>query len=406
MRFVLVAALKDVRRRLADPAAMAIWIGIPLVLSGLLSFIANTGGDAPRALVLLVDQDNTVISRLLPTAARQGNTPIEIEPVTLDEGRRRIGAGDASALLVIPAGFQNAVIGSGSAQLQLVTNPAQRILPALVQQMLDVLVEAAFYGQRLFGEPMKRVVAGSSQGPADDSAVASIAVAINQQIARLQGVLLPPVISLSVTSETSRAAPLNFGQVFLPGMLFMSFLFIAQGMSGDVWDEKSEGTLRRVLTTPQSAGRLLLGKLLAALVLTSVVALTGLLAAVAWFGLAWSRIPGALLWCAFVSGGLIALLTLLQLFAGSQRGSELLSSIIVFPLMMLGGSFFPFEQMPAWMAAVGRWTPNGLGVAKLKDLLYGDVSAGALAVAALGIGIPAAFAFLGSCRRLRRFANA
>jgi ABC-type multidrug transport system permease subunit len=271
-----------------------------------------------------------------------------------------------------------------------VTNPAQRILPALVQQMLDVLVEAAFYGQRLFGEPMKRVVAGSSQGPADDSAVASIAVAVNQQIARLQGVLLPPVISLAVTSETSRAAPLNFGQVFLPGMLFMSFLFIAQGMSGDVWDEKSEGTLRRVLTTPQSAGRLLLGKLLAALVLTSVVALTGLLAAVAWFGLAWSRIPGALL----------------QLFAGSQRGSELLSSIIVFPLMMLGGSFFPFEQMPAWMAAVGRWTPNGLGVAKLKDLLYGDVSAGALAVAALGIGIPAAFAFLGSCRRLRRFANA
>ena len=62
MRFVLLAALKDVRRRLADPAAMAIWIGIPLVLSGLLSFIANTGGDAPRALVLLVDQDNTVIT--------------------------------------------------------------------------------------------------------------------------------------------------------------------------------------------------------------------------------------------------------------------------------------------------------------------------------------------------------
>ena len=177
-------------------------------------------------------------------------------------------------------------------------------------------------------------------------------------------------------------------------------------MSSDVWDEKSEGTLRRVLTTPQSAGRLLLGKLLAALVMTTVVALTGLLAAVAWFGLAWSRIPGALVWCVFVTGALIALLTLLQLLAGTQRGSELLSSIIVFPLMMLGGSFFPFESMPPWMAAAGRWTPNGLGVARLKDLLYGDFSARTLAVAALGIGIPAALAFLGSCRRLRRFANA
>ena len=62
--------------------------------------------------------------------------------------------------------------------------------------------------------------------------------------------------------------------------------------------------------------------------------------------------------------------------------------------------------MPAWMAAIGRWTPNGLGVATLKDLLYGDVSAGALALAAVGIGLPAALAFLGSCRRLRSFANA
>lgn len=385
---------------------MAIWIGIPVILSGMLSLLANTGGDAPTARVLLVDQDNTLLSRLLPGAARQGNSPIEIEPVTLDEGRRRIAGGDATALLVIPAGFQNAVVGSGSAQLQLVTNPAQRVLPALVQQMLDVLVEAAFYGQRLFGEPLRRVAGQSGQGPATDANVAAVAVAVNQEIAKLQGVLLPPIISLSVKSEVARAAPLNFGQVFLPGMLFMSFLFIAQGMSGDVWEEKTETTLRRLMTTPQSAARLLLGKLLAAVALTTVVALTGLLTSVAWFGLAWSRVPGALVWCGFVTGALIALLTLLQLFAGTQRGSELLSSIIVFPLMMLGGSFFPFEQMPAWMAAAGRWTPNGLGVAKLKDLLYGEVSAGSLAVAALGIGIPAALAFLGSCRRLRRFANA
>jgi NAD(P)-dependent dehydrogenase (short-subunit alcohol dehydrogenase family) len=111
-------------------------------------------------------------------------------------------------------GFQNAVVGSGSAQLQLVTNPAQRVLPALVQQMLDVLVEAAFYGQRLFASRSARH--GRSTRVRLMTAVAAIAVAVNQQIARLQGVLLPPVISLSVKSETSRAAPLNFGRCFFP----------------------------------------------------------------------------------------------------------------------------------------------------------------------------------------------
>ena len=100
------------------------------------------------------------------------------------------------------------------------------------------------------------------------------------------------------------------------------------------------------------------------------------------------------------------MLTLLHLFARSQRGSEMLAGVVTFPLMMLGGSFFPFEAMPAWMVAVGRWTPNGLGVTRLKDLLYGDVSATAIGLAAVGIGIPAVLAFVLSWRRLRSFANA
>jgi hypothetical protein len=58
------------------------------------------------------------------------------------------------------------------------------------------------------------------------------------------------------------------------------------------------------------------------------------------------------------------------------------------------------------MATAGQWTPNGLAVARLKDLLYGDPSFSALAVAALGIGIPAAAAFALARRRVRSFANA
>jgi len=90
MRFVLVTTVKDVRRRLADPAALVLWIGIPLVLSALLNFIAGTNSAAPRARLLIVDQDDTVLSRLVPTAAGQGNSPIDAQVVTLDEGRRRI----------------------------------------------------------------------------------------------------------------------------------------------------------------------------------------------------------------------------------------------------------------------------------------------------------------------------
>jgi ABC-type multidrug transport system permease subunit len=402
MRFILTAAAKDLKRRLADPPALAIWIGIPVLLGGVLSLVAGGDGAAPRAQVLVVDQDDTLLSGLLLASGGRGGMPIDTQRVSLDEGRRRIAAGDATALLVVPKGFQTAVIDDTPARLELVTNPAQRILPRIVEEALEILVEAGFYAQRLFGPAIRRITGTEPPGGPSDATVASISVEINQQLTQLQNVLIPPAIALEMKSDAPQAAPsLNFAQLFLPGVLFMSFLFIAQGMSGDVWAEKRQGTLRRALTTPQSASRLLAGKLVAGTALMAMIGAVGLVAMTAAYGIAWVRVPVALLWCTFAGAALLALMTLVHTLASSERGSEMISTMILLPLMMLGGSFFPFESMPAWMAAVGQWTPNGLAVVRLKELLYGEPSAAALATAALGIGVPAAVAFALTARRLR-----
>lgn len=403
MAYVLAAAAKDVRRRLADPAALAVWIGLPLLLGGLLGFIAGDGGTPPRATVLVADQDGTFASGLL-TAALDRTGVIDQRPVALDEGRRRIGDGGATALLVVPQGFQAAVLGQRAAEVTLVTNPAQQILPAVVEESLDIVVEGVFYAQQIFGPVLDRVVPRGNAGPPSDADVAAIAIAINQQLARMQNVLIPPAIALTIVRDVPEegAASLGLGQLFFPGMLFMSFLFIASGMSGDVWEEQRMGTLSRALATPQSAHRLLAGKLAAGVALMAVIGGVALAAGTALFDIAWWRVPGALAWCVFAGAALLALLTLVQLFASSQRGADMLSSTIVFPLMMLGGSFFPFETMPGWMAAIGQWTPNGLAVTRLKDLLYGEAPLLPLAAAALGIGVPAALAFAAAGHRLRR----
>ena len=291
MPFILVAAIKDLRRRFADPAALVIWIGIPLLLGGLMNSITGDGGPTPRAHVLVVDEDDSTLSRL-PLAAAGGGTgnPIDLESVTLDDGRRRIDAGDATALLVLPRGFQDAVINDTPAQLQLVSNPAERILPAIVETGLEIAVEGVFYLQRLFGPVLRQIAA--SPGAPSNAGVAAVSVQINEQIQRLQGVLLPPAIRLDVRVEQPAAGPaLTFGQAFLPGILFMSFLFIAQGMSADIWREKMRGTLRRALTTPQAAWRLLAGKATAGALLMTAIALVGLLGGVALFDVAWSRVP-------------------------------------------------------------------------------------------------------------------
>jgi ABC-type multidrug transport system permease subunit len=74
---------------------------------------------------------------------------------------------------------------------------------------------------------------------------------------------------------------------------------------------------------------------------------------------------------------------------------------------MLGGSFFPFEIMPAWLARIGRFTPNGWALEQLKAVLRDAVEPVQLALALVGVVLVGALAFLISMRRLRRaFAQA
>lgn len=80
----------------------------------------------------------------------------------------------------------------------------------------------------------------------------------------------------------------------------------------------------------------------------------------------------------------------------------MLSNSIVMPLLFLGGSFFPFEAMPAWMAAIGRWTPNGWALTHLTDLLFGRENAVALTMAWAALLVIGAALFLLSEWRLRR----
>jgi ABC-type multidrug transport system permease subunit len=67
---------------------------------------------------------------------------------------------------------------------------------------------------------------------------------------------------------------------------------------------------------------------------------------------------------------------------------------------MLGGSFFPFEAMPAGMAALGRKTPNGWALEELKAILGDTIEPARLALAFAGLLAVCAVLFLLATRRI------
>jgi ABC-type multidrug transport system permease subunit len=98
---------------------------------------------------------------------------------------------------------------------------------------------------------------------------------------------------------------------------------------------------------------------------------------------------------------------LIQLLASQQRTAGVLTTMILFPLLMVGGSFFPFEIMPEWLARIGRATPNGWALTQLGAILRGGARAADLAVPFAVLSAVGIACFLLAARRVARgFANA
>lgn len=414
MKFVLINARKDWIRQRRDPLGLAISLGIPLVVGALLTLVqGGRDGPQPQAHVLVVDEDQSFVSGLLIGAMGQGPAAglLNAETVPADEGKRRIGAGDATALLVIPEGFADAVLREKPAELRLTTNPAERILPGIVEEWLSILVDGVYYAQRVLGDELPAMAAGppDSAGAATDAWVASLSVRMNRLADETGGWLAPLVIRLEQgPADTTPAADAPPGRpapslvlVFIPGLIMMSLVFVAQNVAEDFWRERENGTLRRLTVAPHGINALLLGKVAFGATLMFVIVLPALAATWIYFDVGWARFPLAVVWSVLGGVFLLALMIVLQLLASSRRTAHMMGMAFAFPLLMLGGSFFPFDLMPAGMAAVGRLTPNGWALARLIDIVLGRQDAASLLASGAAIATVVVALLVLSSWRLR-----
>lgn len=411
MRFIWSTAVKDWRRRLRNPLEIFMWIGIPLVV-GLLITLAFGGRDGPRpqAHVFVADNDKSFLSRFLVGALSQDAAGgfIRAESVAESEGRALMDKGKATGLIVIPKGFSQAVLREQPATLELVTNPSETILPGMVEEGLSILVDGTFYLHRLVGDDLKAFADGPPEGTKTfpDESIAEFSTRINQAMNRMSGYLSPLAFKLETAVDKKEGEGLSFEFLFLPSILFMSLLFMARGLSDDLWEERNLRTLRRIVSSPQNVVSFLVGKVLSSAAIIFLVCLVALSAGYALLQLNISTMPTAILWTT-LSGTMLATgMTAIQLFTTSQRAGNILTLALTFPLMMAGGSFFPFEAMPRWMAAIGTRTPNGWALQQLKDIVLQPTETGSLVLSfAILLGSLAVLFWICADRLKRGFAR-
>ena len=354
MHFLWISAIKDLRRLRREPVTILTWLAIPMFIAVILTLVFGPGGARPNGKLLVSDEDGGVGAAVLTSVFTQGSLGkmLAVEKVTRNEGQRRIEKGDASALLIIPNGFTGAFLGGPPVRVQLVRNPAQRILPDIIEETLSMAAEGAFYAKA--GNPLR-----------------------NQAVIQLGAEVI----------KGKAEQPGGFAAMLLPGTLFLAVFFVAGALAADVWRERTSGALRRIATAPVSLTAFLGGKLLATAVVLGTVGAFGLTAGRMLVDLRIANFPVAVLWIAASGSGLYLCVMMLQSLASSERVASLLTNFVLLPLTMLGGGFVPFEWMPRGLAQIGRYTPNGWSVVQLQAILAGSMEHVAFAFVAAFIAI-------------------
>lgn len=411
--FLRNSIAKDLRWRFADPISLLIWIGVPLLIGGLMSLAFGNGSKAlaPRPHLLVAGAEDPVFAEMLPSMEDRWR----IERVELPDGKARITAGDASALLVVPKDFGASFLFDQPTELTLFTNPSQRILPGMIQSELEArLVDGQFYMKRLPLPVLTKLRDGKGDllktldqatATSRDSKAKAVRSALFPLLLEVEEEKTPKQLAQQKARAGSATTP-SVGLLLFPGILFMALMFMAQGMSFDVWREKDQGTLHRLLCSPTGAGTFLLSKILAGgLLMAGVIAIALVLGHLV-FGVRLAALPAALGWCTFAGMCILVLFFVVQMLATTSRGANVLSSTLLFPMMMIGGAFFPLDSMPKSLASIGRLTPNGTAVEQLEDILGGSVTAAGFAQATVILAATGGVLFWVATRMLRgRFAR-
>jgi len=400
MRFVWISALKDLRRLRRDPLTLLTWLGIPTFVAVILTLIFGPGETRPHGTLLVADEDGRFGATLVTSAFSQGDLGkmITVEKVQRTEGRRRIDKGDASALLIIPAGFTDALFESKPAHVELVRNPAQQILPGMIEETISMLADGAFYIQTVAGDQLRGFAV---QTRPSDLEIAAMAVQSSGLVSRLQKYLSPQLIQLDtkvIQLKMERTG--GFAVMLLPGVLYMGLFFLNRALSSDIWNEKLSGTIRRLIATPAHLSAFLAGKLIAAMIVLAAVGTIALVVGHLLLDLDLTHLGLAVLWIALTGAAMYLFLLILQTLASTERMANLLTNMLIIPLVMLGGGFIPFDWMPQKFARIGRLTPNGWAITQLQSMIGGSLEPLAFAiVAAVGIIV-----WLGAIWRVRRTA--
>lgn len=370
LKAVLLIARKELAQRVRDRSFFIIGLAAPLALAFVFNLIIGGAieGDLDEPFAFgLHDGDGAEIGAAFTaqlTAIEQGGDIVLTRYETAEAAQAAVDDGDLDAAFLLPSTLSIATRMGQPANITVVGN---------VDSGLGAAVANAI------AEGFGRGVATALLGARTAAEVGAITLDQLPDSVAAAGEMMPP-LSVSTVEIASRQLPV--ATFFVAGLGLFFMFFVAGLAATSLLEERSNGTLARLLSTPIPPAAIVAGKTLANVALgIFAMAVLAVLSSLV-MGADWGNPVLALL---VIAAAVIAAAGVMTLVGGLAKTAEQagnLQSIVAVTLAMLGGTFVPIAAGEGFVASLRFLTPNAWYVRGL-----GDLGGGATADALLAVGI-------------------
>ena len=414
IRTTLAITWKELQVTFKDRGLLAILFLLPLIFASLFSLAQQgaadqaTGATALTVEVFLVNEDDGPYGVQVAEALKQ-ITVLRVEELgSATEANERVGKGERTAAIIIPAGFSAGIDAYQPTRLDVVVDPVRQAIAGVVVGLANfAATPVSTQGELLKGTRTFIEQAGVLEGAPPELKAAVEAQTVGAIMAQLQQMQTNPPIQVVSEGPTETGVPVNLMDAFMPAFAVMFAFFLTGHIGQTFHKERDEGTFRRLLASPLSRASIIAGPMVAytIVVVLQVVFLFGVGA-----GLFKLELGDSLLGLLAVSLALglvvAALGLLLGVIARTGRQADTLGTLVAFVLPFISGIFPMNSFEPSYMAGgvvgtIGMFIPHMHAAEGYRLVMTGE---GTPVTVMVQVGILLLFAvifFALASRRLR-----
>jgi ABC-2 type transport system permease protein len=363
--------IKDARLAFRDRAALTFMLAAPFVLTlglGLVTgrFSGNSGSGISDIPVAIVNLDDGQLGQALVDAFNSPELADLTEPTFPSDpeaARRLIDEDQAAAAVIIPAGFTQSIIPHASdfesaqpevVQIEVYTNPERPTSAGIIKAIVDEFISRVEEG-RVGGEVsiLQMLVSGRiTPEQAEDAG--------NAMSQRLQDEPMTNAAAITLNSSTATGEAVEFDALayIAPGMALMFLMYTVSYGGRSILAERSQGTLPRLLVSPTSSAQILGGKIFGIFLTGAAQMLILIGASSLIFQLKWGDPLGVVVLVLAAVFGATGWGMFITATARTTAQVANVGSAMMLIFGALGGSFVSLEQMPVFVQAFSKITPN------------------------------------------------